>query len=512
MRRKFLFALLAIFILSNSPVHGQHVKGSKKRSDVFYVVVHKPGELSKSVPKKLFLTIRKMKVKGSLSNDDVRFLRNLAERQILKDTLGNRLEPFFDIDLEEATILESSLFARKNISVIPNGFMHGGKLLRSIVLPANTESIKADAFSQCENLLDVWIPMGVKKIERSAFQGCESLSMIKLPRTLESIGAYCFKDCKRINRINIPHSVIVISAGTFSNTGIEFLEFHERISKVDASAFNGCDKLQNIFVSPENPFLCDIDGMLANKQKSQLIRVPQGKGGVLNVPDGIEQIGDYAMEGCARLTEVVLPSSVNIIGRGAFRGCRNLRKINLPNNITNLADYMFAGCINLTSIALPLELRTIGKGVFANCGLVSMDLSELELDTIPSSLLEGCSNLVFFNWPKGTKSIGESVFKGCSKLQSVSIPGTVSSIGTEAFRGCNSFQTFEFPLSISSLGRKVLYDCKNLQQVICHWDTPVEVKDVSNNKKAVLSVPTTAVGLYKEAKGWKKFKEIVPIK
>ena len=147
MRKTVLSTLICISILSTLSVQGQRSDGNKKRQDVLYVVVHKPGELSKRVPKKLFPAIGKMKVEGILSNDDVRFLRSMAGRQILKDTLGNRLEPYFDLDLEDATIVESSLLARKNITRIPDGFMRNGKLLRRIVLPANTETIGADAFS-----------------------------------------------------------------------------------------------------------------------------------------------------------------------------------------------------------------------------------------------------------------------------------------------------------------------------------------------------------------------------
>ena len=81
--------------------------------DGVFVVVNHPGELKSKIPEKMVQAIRRMKVKGELSNDDLGFLRTLAARSSVRDTTGNRLDPFFDLDLSEATIPVRGLFYRQ---------------------------------------------------------------------------------------------------------------------------------------------------------------------------------------------------------------------------------------------------------------------------------------------------------------------------------------------------------------------------------------------------------------
>ncbi len=43
---------------------------------------------------------------------------------------------------------------------------------------------------------------------------------------------------------------------------------------------------------------------------------------VIRIPEGIEEIGNYAFYGCLRLREIYFPSTMRRIGNGMFNGCR----------------------------------------------------------------------------------------------------------------------------------------------------------------------------------------------
>ena len=139
------------------------------------VVVHRPGELKQRIPERIVSAIRKLKVEGILSSEDVRFLKKLASRTTLKDTLGNRLEPFFDLDLADATIPMSSSGDRNEASRIPVDFMRGSTILKKIVLPINTEQIENEAFANSNKLREIHIPIGIRTIGKETLYDCTNL-------------------------------------------------------------------------------------------------------------------------------------------------------------------------------------------------------------------------------------------------------------------------------------------------------------------------------------------------
>ena len=110
-------------------------------------------------------------------------------------------------------------------------------------------------------------------------------------------------------------------------------------------------------------------------------------------------MGDNAFEGCAQLTEVVLPDGVSEIGHAAFRDCTSLREIDLPDSVVSVGRYAFRGTA-LQNFVLPENVREIGIGAFQNC-------AELESVTLPASL----------------QSVGRNAFSGCENLSAVYYAG-----------------------------------------------------------------------------------------
>lgn len=341
-------ALLGFFLFAGLLGFTQPKDGhdrNQERLKTYNIAIHKPGELKQRIPEKIVPSIRKLKIRGVLSREDVQFLKRLALRSSLKDTLGNKLEPFFDVDLSDATI-PSDYRSSAERSQIPADFMRGSTILRRIVLPINTEHIGNGAFNDCRMLRDIQIPMGVKTIGNNAFGGDDNLTTVSLPRTLEGIGASCYEGCKNLKQIAIPSGVRSIGEKAFKNTGIsvikmpetiesigseafantniEFLEIPTRLGHVNRSAFSGCNKLQNIYVAEDNPNYSDIDGVLTNKQRTVIIKAPIVKAGAYTIPKSVVAIDDYAFYNCRRITAVTFPTSLKRIGEGAFQGCSGL--------------------------------------------------------------------------------------------------------------------------------------------------------------------------------------------
>lgn len=81
--------------------------------------------------------------------------------------------------------------------------------------------------------------------------------------------------------------------------------------------------LKSIQVHPDNLAYASADGVLLDKSGRTLVRVPRGKdlGDHYTVPDGVEQVGDYAMS-ILSVTRITLPDSVRSLGAECFHGTR----------------------------------------------------------------------------------------------------------------------------------------------------------------------------------------------
>lgn len=77
--------------------------------------------------------------------------------------------------------------------------------LQSITIPGGVKTV--DGFSDCSNLVSVYLSEGITTIGNNAFENCEKLTTIVLPDTLESIEYQAFSDCSSLTKIIIPASV-----------------------------------------------------------------------------------------------------------------------------------------------------------------------------------------------------------------------------------------------------------------------------------------------------------------
>lgn len=124
-----------------------------------------------------------------------------------------------------------------------------------------------------------------------------------------------------------------------------------------------------------------------------------GTSQTVEVPDGIEKIGNGCFESnhsivnvtlpksvtridvkaffdCSNLKSIHLPKNLKSIGKGAFLKCTSLEGIILPDSIKTINDYTFYQCVNLTKVKLPKQLKKIGKYAFAECN----SLKEIDLN------------------------------------------------------------------------------------------------------------------------------------
>lgn len=248
--------------------------------------------------------------------------------------------------------------------IIPNGIatiegyaFDGLNNLISVMLNKGITSIETVAFSNCTDLKHIIIPGSVTSLGESIFAQCTSLESVILEYGVPLITQTMFNGCTNLKSITIPNSVTSIGINAFSNcTSLTTITIPSSITSIGSKAFYRCINLENIIVDSNNNEYSSLNGVLFNKDASNLICYPIGGEGIYTIPDGVTNIDNYAFQYCTNLTDIIIPKSVTSIGTQAFYSCDNLvsavyqgtaeewSKVSIGSNNTQLTRIItFAG-------------------------------------------------------------------------------------------------------------------------------------------------------------------------
>ena len=201
--------------------------------------------------------------------------------------------------------------------------------IKNVVIEEGATNISTYAFYCCSNLINITISNSVTNIESDAFATCSSLTNITIPNSVMSIEEFAIIDCDNLESITISNSVTNIGDGLCYR----------------------CSNLKNIYVDKNNQYYSSENGILFNKDKSKLIKYPDGK---INkqciIPDNVTDIGEYAFAACSSLTSITIPNSVTCIDAYTFMRCSSLTSITIPNSVTSIEYGAFNECSSLTDV------------------------------------------------------------------------------------------------------------------------------------------------------------------
>ena len=387
------------------------------------------------------------------------------------------------------------------------------------------------------------IPDGVEVIAPNAFTACSAEPgdlepfEINIPESVEIIDAYAFNGCGSLVAVKFSEGLKRIDRWAFLGTSIESIEIPASVTVIN-EAFLGCSSLKEIKVKKGNR---DYD---SRKGCNAIIESATGclLHGCENttVPDGVKVISSSAFYR-SKIKKIKLPSSLETIERGAFAECKELKKLVIPgsvkiieleilcgsgieeliveNGVEEISDYAFFECRKLRYVSLPASLKMFGSD-----GAVFVDCPELVRVDVDKDNEYYCSNgQVIVN--KRTMTIVDGWGTESCNAADFSKELLPTRIGNNAFRKQSLLRLAILPTTIEEIGDGAFSDCKNLRQVNCHATVPpVLGKDAFklnaiNGKEftplqetLILLVPETSVEAYKNAPGWKEFKNIISIR
>lgn len=313
-------------------------------------------------------------------------------------------------------------YDENGLGYIGNHLIDGADASGDIVIRTGTKSIAGYAFEYNTEITSVEIPYGIKSIEDYTFRYC-NIEKVTLPSSIISIGEDAFCACKFLTDLTIPSSVKTI--GDYAFEGCELftkVSIPTNVTNIGTNAFNHCIGLESISVVSTNQYYSsDSDGVLFNKNKTVLIKYPEGN----------------------EAESYTIPNTVKTIGESAFYSCNNLRTVNILENVETISDYAFDNCYYLRTANISDSVTTIGDFAFSNC-----------------------HNLKNINIPEGVTTIGDFAFYNCSKLETITIPGSAKNIGTSLFSGCSKLENVIFSEGVTTIPNSRFFDyCTSLRSL-----------------------------------------------
>ena len=296
----------------------------------------------------------------------------------------------------------------------------GTMALHELVIPGNVQEIGDNAFNGCIQLSSLTLSEGIRVIEEMAFSNCSDLTEVLIPASVECLGDGVFSDCLAMTQIavapesehfvvrddilyskdlsvlvhypaakeeqefTIPEEVRKIAGLAFASnyflmevmlgdhleevgsyafarcSSLSFMSLPAQTTRLGVSPFHDCIMLLEIEVDPNNPCYSSIDGILYNKEQTQLIQYPAGLyDDVYRIPDTVQEIAENAGYDAQDLEVLVIPESVRKIGDMAFAFCDKLRKVEIRVADPALVE---VGIMALFSVAGTARKLIVPKG------------------------------------------------------------------------------------------------------------------------------------------------------
>lgn len=217
-----------------------------------------------------------------------------------------------------------------------------GKTIKHATVTDGVTELGNDMLYGMDQLEDVVIADSVTDLE-NAFEGCTGLKNVTIGKNVKSIDAGIFKDCENLEEIfvspdnpyfcvennmllNKDKTRLILAWG-------EKCEIPRTVLKIDENAFIS-NKTEKIIADIRNPEYSTENGVLYSKDKSTMYRCPKGRTGAINAPDSVTAVSAAALGGCEKVEEVSFGEKIDTDGQkedlcNVLAECTALKEINV---------------------------------------------------------------------------------------------------------------------------------------------------------------------------------------
>ena len=202
---------------------------------------------------------------------------------------------------------------------------------------------------------------------------------------------------------------------------------------------------------------------------------------VINVPEIIDgykvtELYEYSFEYLSA-SEINLPEGLEVIGESAFKNCRNLKRINMPSTLKRILSYAFDSCNSLESVKLPNQVVLVAQAFYKCENLKKIEVNE-DNETYYSIdgvlYIKDDNRLALYplgkedeeySIPPKTASIVPYVFAFNVYVKKIIIPDTFKQIDPGAFSMAAALEEIKIPDTIENIGKQSFAHCISLSHI-----------------------------------------------
>ena len=186
------------------------------------------------------------------------------------------------------------------------------------------------------------------------------------------------------------------------------------------------------------------------------------------------------------ILSIDIPEGIETIGNAAFNHCKEVVTLNIPGSVRDYSG-AFVRMHSLTKVKIPAT-KEVSSAAFVDC----------------------CT-LVDIFIPEGVERICRDAFVSCTALKEVSLPQTLTVLERGVFYNCTSLEEITIPATVKEIGEYAFYECKSLHSVYCKAMTPPRITAIFNTTGVTVYVPASAVDAYRKDFNWRDY-DIQPMK
>ena len=167
---------------------------------------------------------------------------------------------------------------------------------------------------------------GINYIGECSFRQCSGITSVYIPQSVTSIGWCAFHSCGKL-------SEFIVDPDNLAYCSVDGVLFNKAMTKL---LIYPADKPGDTYTVPDG--VTEIDTFEYCDLKT------------INMPDSITKIDGSAFAGCDRIEEIVLPLKLSEIPSYLFWGNDRLKKVTIQENVEYIANDAFFICRALTDI------------------------------------------------------------------------------------------------------------------------------------------------------------------
>ncbi len=253
------------------------------------------------------------------------------------------------------------------------------------------------------------------------------------------------------------YTVTQISNDAFASLDMLSIDLPDSLEYIENGAFGNNEELSIITVNADNMHYSSINGILFNKDGTELVSYPRAY-----------------YQNNALVSSYILPETTTIIGSQAFKNNTNLTTINL-NNVEEISSYAFANCSNITTILGGTNLHYVYSGGFCDTPWFENATSSLVVGkTLIKHINAENTNVTF---SEDIECIGPEAFKN-TNITKIDL-NNITIVGENAFEDCLALSELHLSSDNVSIAYNSLWGCDNLNSVYIYQYIPNEVLNFS---------------------------------